>query len=159
MGVDEVFGFTGASYETDPTRPVGTIKTAWESARERTQLHCPKCGSGKLQLIADAKTYRCDSCSWDTDTLPVACSKFRIHDLRHSAVSRMVSAGVPLPLIGSIVGWSAGTLALMVKRYGHFSDASMRNALESISGGVPPKVPLVTSNEAQKDDPKQALTN
>jgi integrase len=149
MGVDEVFGFTGVSYDTDPTRPVGTIKTAWESARERTRLHCPKCGSGKLQSIAEARIYRCDSCSWKTDTLPVACSKFRIHDLRHSAVSRMVSAGFPLPLIGSIVGWSVGTLALMVKRYGHFSEAAMRDALDSISGALPPKVPIATDQQSQ----------
>ena len=71
----------------------------------------------------------------------------------------MVSAGFPLPLIGSIVGWSAGTLALMVKRYGHFSDASMREALDSISGGVPPKVPIATDQERQKDRAKLVLTN
>ena len=84
MGHDEVFGFTVASYGTDPTRPVGAIKTAWESARERTRPHCG-CGKGKLQLIAAAKVYRCDSCGTEMDALPVACSKFRIHDLLTSS--------------------------------------------------------------------------
>jgi integrase len=64
-GANDTFGFTvGAVYESDPTRPVGDIKTAWGVARKHAGL-----------------------------------SSVRIHDLRHSAVSRMIVARTPLPII------------------------------------------------------------
>jgi integrase len=97
-GTDEVFGFTNATvFETDPMRPTGAVKVAWEQARKRAGL--PGC---------------------------------RLHDLRHTGCSRMIAARVPLPIIAKIVGWSAGTLAKMAARYGHFSIEEMRSALESI---------------------------
>ncbi|MGH9485804.1 MAG: hypothetical protein ACRD1F_12175, partial [Terriglobales bacterium] len=72
-------------------------------------------------------------------------------DLRHTAVSRMIAAGKPLPVIGKIVGWSPATLARMAARYGHFSLEEMRAAVETISrkpeiisDGVPAKSPAVT---------------
>jgi integrase len=35
-GADEVFGFTEATvYGSDPTRPTGSVKSAWETARKR----------------------------------------------------------------------------------------------------------------------------
>ena len=43
----------------------------------------------------------------------------------------MIVNRVPLPIIQKIVGWSAGTLAKMVSRYGHFSIEEMRSAMES----------------------------
>jgi hypothetical protein len=46
----------------------------------------------------------------------------------------MVAAGYPLLMSGKIVGWSPGTLAAMMSRYGHFSLGEMRQAVESISG-------------------------
>jgi integrase len=111
-GTDEVFGFTGATiYDSDPTKPTGAIKVAWEHARKRAGLE-----------------------------------SVRIHDLRHTGVSRMIAARIPLPIIAKIVGWSPGTLAKMAARYGHFSVEEMRTALESIrreeiSAGYPKKSP------------------
>lgn len=54
----------------------------------------------------------------------------RFHDLRHTAVSRMLNAGVPLAKVAKIVGWSASTMALMASRYGHFSLNELRDAVE-----------------------------
>ena len=59
----------------------------------------------------------------------------RFHDLRHTAVSRMLNAGAPLAKVAKIVGWSASTMLLMAKRYGHFSVNELRDAVESISIG------------------------
>ena len=99
-GAEEVFGFTGGTvYETDLQRPTGSIKRAWEQARQRAGL-----------------------------------AHLRLHDLRHTGVSRMIAAGIPLPIIAKIVGWAPGTLARMAARYGHFSVEEMRSAVESISG-------------------------
>jgi hypothetical protein len=45
----------------------------------------------------------------------------------------MIAARVPLPIIAKIVGWSAGTMAKMAARYGHFGIEELRSAVESIS--------------------------
>ena len=59
----------------------------------------------------------------------------RFHYLRHTAVSRMLNAGIPIAKVAKIVGWSTSTMVLMAARYGHFSLNELRGAVESISGG------------------------
>ena len=113
-GAEDTLGFTQnvIVLESDPSRPIGSVKEAWEYARKRARLQ-----------------------------------NIRIHDIRHSAVSRMIQGGVPLPLLARIVGWSAGTMARMAARYGHFTTESMRAAVEmisapqEISAGYPKKSP------------------
>lgn len=109
-GAEDTFGFTPhvIVLESDPSKPVGSIKTAWESARARAGLR-----------------------------------DFRIHDLRHTRASRLIAAGVPLPVVAKLLGWSAGTMAKMATRYGHYSVEQMRAALESVSRSVsvPASVP------------------
>jgi integrase len=138
-GEQDSFGFTPnvIVVESDPSKPIGSIKQAWECAKERTRLHCPKCASGRLAEAKPATGYECGACHWKTAELPPGLASIRLHDLRHSAVSRMIAARVPLPVIGKIVGWSPGTLAKMASRYGHFSLEEMRSAVESISQPVP----------------------
>ncbi len=63
---------------------------------------------------------------------PLAC---RFHDLRHTAVSRMLNSGIPIAKVAKIVGWSTSTMVLMAARYGHFSLNELRDAVESIHGG------------------------
>jgi len=131
-GAEGSFGFAGEiAYETDPTKPVGTIKECWESAKQRTRRHCPCC-DGMLLDKPDAG-YVCDGCRCETGELPVGLVAVRFHDLRHSAVSRMIASRVPLPIIAKIVGWSTGTMAKMAARYGHFGIEELRSAVESIS--------------------------
>lgn len=57
----------------------------------------------------------------------------RFHDLRHSACTRLVERGVPLPVIASLLGWSAGTTVRMAKRYGHISADAQRRAVAALS--------------------------
>jgi len=57
----------------------------------------------------------------------------RFHDLRHSACTRLVERGVPLPVIASLFGWSAGTTVRMAKRYGHISPDAQRRAVAELS--------------------------
>ena len=134
-GTDETFGFTGAVlYKTDPLQPIGDVKEAWEGAKRRTQRQCPACKDGLLvDKHKPAKGYVCESCKAESAELPAALSRVRFHDLRHTAVSRMIAARVPLPIIAKIVGWSAGTMAKMAARYGHFALEELRSAVESIS--------------------------
>lgn len=55
--------------------------------------------------------------------------KMRFHDLRHTAVSRMLRAGTPLTTVAAIVGWSPSTMYLMAKRYAHILQPEMRTAV------------------------------
>ena len=100
----------------NPSKPIGSIKEAWEAARLR---------AAKILIGETAET---DS---EEKIAPLAC---RFHDLRHTAVSRMLNAGIPIAKVAKIVGWSASTMVLMAKRYGHFSLDDLRGAVESISG-------------------------
>jgi integrase len=134
-GTEETLGFTGAVvYDTNPLQPIGDVKEAWESAKRRTRRHCPTCASGPLaEIPKPGEGYACGACKWETATLPVGLTSVRFHDLRHTAVSRMIAAGIPLPMIAKIVGWSAGTMAKMAARYGHFGIEELRGAVEAIS--------------------------
>jgi integrase len=108
--------FCAKAYDVDPTKPIGSIKKAWEAARMR---------AGRiLKGIPDGV---------DTDERipPLKC---RLQDARHTAVSRMLNAGIPIAKVAKIVGWSPSTMVLMAKRYGHFSLDDLRGAVESISG-------------------------
>ena len=79
----------------------------------------------------------CESCRFEKLTnFRKASLAFASTIPRHTAVSRMIGARVPLPLIAKIVGWSAGTMAKMASRYGHFGLDELRGAVESISRGA-----------------------
>jgi integrase len=68
---------------------------------------------------------------------PLIC---RFHDLRHTAVTRMVKRKVPIPVITQLVGWSPSTMWEMAKKYAHFYTDDLRGAVEDISlgSGSPP---------------------
>jgi integrase len=131
-GREDSFGFSSGAkiYDSDPSVPVGDIKEAWEAARKRTRRHCPQCKTG---ILADKekseKGYLCLECHFETPELPTGLIGIRFHDIRHTAVSRMIAAGVPLPLIGRIVGWAPSTLAKMAARYGHWGTEQLRGAV------------------------------
>ena len=121
-------------YDTDPTQPIGDVKEAWEGAKRRTRRHCPQCKTG---ILSDKqkpdKGYVCIECKAELQDLPTGLVSVRFHDLRHSAVSRMIAARVPVPIIAKNVGWRAGTMAKMAGRYGHFGIEELRGAVEAIS--------------------------
>jgi|ERR1019366_5584621 integrase len=63
-----------------------------------------------------------------------ASVKCRFHDLRHTAVSRMLDAGVPLSVVAAVMGWSPSTMVIMSKRYGHIGKAAGAEAVKSLNG-------------------------
>ena len=115
-GAGDGFQLSPKAYHVDPSKPIGSIKEAWEAARLRAAR------------ILKGETEETES---EEKIAPLAC---RFHDLRHTAVSRMLNAGIPIAKVAKIVGWSASTMVLMAKRYGHFSLNDLRDAVESISG-------------------------
>jgi len=132
-GTDEAFGFTeGMIVSTDTARPTGSIKTAWQAAKKRTRRHCPECGTGILaDRVKPATGYECVNCGFMAVDLPAGLSGLRLHDLRHTFVSRKVAAGKPLPMIGKVVGWKPSTLARMAARYGHFTLEELRDCVDA----------------------------
>ena len=59
----------------------------------------------------------------------VAC---RFHDLRQSAVTRLLEGGVSFPIVVSLLGWSPSTTTKMAKRYGHIGSAAHREAVAAL---------------------------
>jgi integrase len=123
-GAGDGFLHSPKAYHIDPTKPIGSIKEAWEAARLRAAKMMKGTDTGDQSLKVK----------------PLSC---RFHDLRHTAVSRMLNAGIPLAKVAKIVGWSTSTMVLMSARYGHFSLNELRGAVESISGsGIEARSPV-----------------
>jgi len=121
------FGGTVQVYDHDPEKPVGTVQSARQSAKKRTQRHCLNCGDGTLiDRVKPAPGYECADCRFETPKLAAALTRLRFHDLRHSAVSRMIASRIPIPIIAKVVGWSPSTMAKMAARYGHFGIEELR---------------------------------
>jgi integrase len=113
-GLDGEAGYLNGQvtpYEVNPAKPMGSWKTAWKAARKLAGRTL----SGKPE---------------EEEAEPLAV---RTHDLRHTAISRMIDGGVPLPKIAKIVGWSPSTMVKMAARYGHFNTDELRAAVEAIS--------------------------
>ena len=75
---------------------------------------------------------------------PLRC---RFHDLRHTAVTRLLEGGIPYPVVASMMGWSAATAIRMSKRYGHIGSKALRDAAEVLVG-------LEIAPESLKNPPK-----
>jgi hypothetical protein len=61
---------------------------------------------------------------------PEADIEMLFHELRHhTCVTRMLEGGVPLSVVGSILGRSPATTARMVERYGHIGLVARRKAV------------------------------
>jgi integrase len=60
--------------------------------------------------------------------------KCRFHDLRHTAVTRLLEGGISYPVVASIMGWSAATAIRMAKRYAHIGNKALRDAADVLGG-------------------------
>jgi integrase len=66
--------------------------------------------------------------AWDTARTLANLPGFRLHDLRHSAASFMVNAGVDIFAIGRVLGHSSHASTM---RYAHLSGDTLRQAVEA----------------------------
>jgi integrase len=114
--------FSAKAYHVVPSKPIGRIKEAWEAAKLR---------AARILMGIDEEEIKEEATLPAETVKPLHC---RFHDLRHTAVSRMLNAGVPIAKVAKIVGWSPATMVRMAARYGHFSLNELRGAVESISG-------------------------
>jgi hypothetical protein len=134
---EDSFGFTAGAvtYDTDPTRPIGDWKEAWEKAEERAGAILR--GEGDERKSVESKGRRKRSCARPeespqakADSAKPALLRCRFHDLRHTAVTRLLEGGIPYPVVASMVGWSAATAIRMAKRYGHNGSQALRDAAD-----------------------------
>jgi integrase len=79
----------------------------------------------------------------------------RFHDLRHSACTRLVERGVPLPVIASLLGWSAGTTVRMARRYGHISAEAQRQAVAHLEADHEANADTSSHEQPQTSDVPQ----
>ena len=67
----------------------------------------------------------------------------RFHDLRHTAVTRLLEAGQPFAVVADIMGWSAATAVRMARRYGHIGESARRSAMDALDVPQSPGPPTV----------------
>lgn len=116
----ELYGLSGEEgylsgksgpYSVDVTRPMGSWKTAWNTARKP---------AGAI-LAGDAVK---------EDSPRLNC---RFHDLRHTCISRMINGGVSITKVAKLVGWQPSTMVAMAGKYGHHGLEDLRSAVEMVS--------------------------
>jgi integrase len=140
-GEEDSFGFTAGAvaYDTDPTRPIGDWKEAWEKAKARagamlrgeTDERESVKPRGRRKK-SGARTEK--SPNGKSESEKPASFECRFHDLRHTAVTRLLEAGIPYPVVASMMGWSAATAIRMAKRYGHIGSQALRDAADVLGG-------------------------
>ena len=101
-------------YTTHPTIAVTSVERSWRTAKSKAAWIL----AGRPDSMEHIEPLEC-----------------RMHDLRHTAVTRMIKAGIPIPIIAQLVGWSTSTMVAMTARYGHYSMDTLRMAVETISSG------------------------
>jgi site-specific recombinase XerD len=67
----------------------------------------------------------------------------RVHDIRHSFASILVSAGASLPLIGQMLGH---TQVQTTQRYAHLYDDPLRKAAETVGAFMLQSSPMKDLN-------------
>jgi len=67
---------------------------------------------------------------WEEVRAAAGLDNVRIHDLRHTFASHLVSNGVSLPIVGRLLGH---TQPQTTQRYAHLADDPMRDAAEKLS--------------------------
>jgi integrase len=91
--------------------------------------------------------------AWRKATKAAGLPGLRFHDLRHTAVTKLLENGTPFAVVAEIMGWSAGMTVRMSKHYAHIRPEAQRTALDGIATEF--QVPVhqnVHQVEAEKKD-------
>jgi integrase len=105
-------------------KPLTDIKRTWGSVCRKAGLAVQFEKKGRDGNVVKAK---------DGRPVMVWQPTVRIHDIRHSFASILVSAGASLPLIGQMLGH---TQVQTTQRYAHLFDDPLRKAAEAVGAVV-----------------------
>jgi len=101
-----------------------------EKAREHTRAGCDYVFHTRTgRRVAGTGITR----SWDNIRKLIGLQDVRLHDLRHSAASDAIMNGVPLAVVGKILGHKNPSTTA---RYAHISDAVLGDAVETMSRAI-----------------------
>jgi integrase len=117
--------------------------------RERVPQDCPWVfpGDAEGRPLIEIKRF------WDDVCQQADLHDFRIHDLRHTFASLLVSGGMSLPMIGKLLGHTQVQTTL---RYAHLFDDPLRVGLDHIGDLLRPKLKLVQAENAGSVPPTKA---
>lgn len=85
--------------------------------------------------------------AWHTISTQAGLEKVRIHDLRHTHASHLVSSGLSLSIVGKLLGH---TQASTTQRYAHLADEPLRNAAELFGSKVAKLTQKNTDDEKKR---------
>lgn len=106
-------------------------KTALLNLAQFRAIHCPD--SPWVFVHKDGSCQESISAAFEIALRKAGIKDFRIHDLRHTCASWLVSAGQPLPAVRDLLGHST---VKMTERYAHLAPENVRAAvavLDSVS--------------------------
>lgn len=119
------------------TVPIGSpVIELLKSLEHRRKPYCPyvvySCTGGKIHEAALGR-------SWRTIRKRAGLDDVRLHDLRHSAASDALMSGVPLAVVGKILGHANPSTTA---RYAHISDSVLADAVEAMSTTIAARRPV-----------------
>lgn len=113
----------GLVFTTADGKPLSPTNVSRDFVRLRDIMPCAGCGrptppdKRDRRAAAEETRYRCRHCGreWVGGPMP----KLPLHALRHTAVSLMLNANVPLPIVSKVIGHKR--YSLTVDQYGHMT--------------------------------------
>lgn len=147
------------------TKPAATTK--------QRRLHRAPISGAAVQLLRTVQANVAADCPWvfpgDAEGKPVQEIKrfwqdvreqaelkdLRIHDLRHTFASLLVSGGMSLPMIGKLLGH---TQVQTTQRYAHLFDDPLRVGLNQVGEMLRPKFKLVTGSTTTEGNRSDEIT-
>ena len=85
--------------------------------------------AGEPKIGKKGKPFNDVRTSFENACTLAGIENFRFHDLRHTAASHMAMAGIPLKIIGDVLGHRS---IAMTERYAHLSPGFLRNAVNAL---------------------------
>ena len=96
-------------------------------------------GHGGKQPLKEIKTF------WKTVLKKAQLENLRVHDLRHTYASHLVSSGLSLSIVGKLLGH---TQASTTQRYAHLADEALRQATGLFSDKLGALIPTNPSSQS-----------
>lgn len=90
----------------------------------------PACENGHIDPSKPVTNWRT---AWHNACEEAKLPGLRFHDLRHTAVTKLLENGQPLAVVADLLGWSPATTVRMTGRYGHIRPEAKRRAVEGIA--------------------------